>query len=458
MQKASSLAKRNIYCTQRAICTSVVYKMEAQLLDEKKGAVYKTCIYLGKHTLNSRNVIACMVESMYLLKPFIFHLHDGAAWMNTRTKLMPNFTPERLKQIFNSLLECSGPLIYQIDTKLKKKQSLNIKEIMSSFTMDVISSCAYGLECHHLNEPHVEFKKYSQRITTTSCNNFYNFVKYVSPSVWKIMYAKRVPTEIETYLRNTIQGICNYRKTSGVSRNDFMQFFLELEEQDRSNWQNKLTIEQIATQANVFFLGGCETTATTLTFILHELAYNQNIQDRLRGEIRRVIEKYNGNLTYDGIMEMKYLDQVVYESLRKYPPIPFLKRICTKDYKVAKTDFTIKKGTTIIISLLGIHHDPNNFLNPEEFDPERFTKENKNSRPAFTFLPFGVGTRSCIGQLFGLIQAKTCISLLLNNYKFSPTSTGNYNIEFEPSCRVLTTKEPIRLNAVRLSENITRYY
>ena len=86
------------------------------------------------------------------------------------------------------------------------------------------------------------------------------------------------------------------------------------------------------------------------------------------------------------------------ETLRKYPPVALLTRKCNKDYRVPKSDIRLEKGIGVGIPVLALHMDPEYYPNPEKFDPERFSEENKNSRPAFTWLPFGEGPRLCIGK------------------------------------------------------------
>ena len=103
-------------------------------------------------------------------------------------------------------------------------------------------------------------------------------------------------------------------------------------------------------------------------------------------------------------MGLQYLDKVVNETLRKYPTIGFLPRICTETYKVPDTDLVLEKGTRVIIPVYGIHHDPDYYPDPEIFDPERFNDENKAKRPNYTFLPFGEGPRICIGMLSTKIE------------------------------------------------------
>jgi cytochrome P450 family 6 len=161
---------------------------------------------------------------------------------------------------------------------------------------------------------------------------------------------------------------------------------------------NTLSIDEIAAQCFVFFIAGFETSSTTMTFAMYELSKHQELQDKVRDEVNTVLAKHEGKITYEAIQEMKYMDQVINETLRKYPPLPLITRMCVRDYKIPGEDLIIEKDTTIIISVLGIHHDKEYYPDPEKFDPERFTEENKNSRHHFAHIPFGEGPRVCIGS------------------------------------------------------------
>lgn len=87
------------------------------------------------------------------------------------------------------------------------------------------------------------------------------------------------------------------------------------------------------------------------------------------------------------------------ETLRKYPPGALINRVCTKDYFIEEKNIKIEAGTTVFISILGLHRDPEYFVNPNSFDPERFSDENKSRIRSYTYLPFGEGPRICIGML-----------------------------------------------------------
>ena len=91
------------------------------------------------------------------------------------------------------------------------------------------------------------------------------------------------------------------------------------------------------------------------------------------------------------------------ETLRKYPPLQTLLRVCTKPYRIPETEVVLEKDIRIFIPVLALHYDPMYYPNPEHFDPERFSEKQKKSRPQYSYLPFGEGPRICIGELQWLL-------------------------------------------------------
>lgn len=145
----------------------------------------------------------------------------------------------------------------------------------------------------------------------------------------------------------------------------------------------------------------------------------------------------------------KYLDMVVNESLRKYPPA-FIMRRCTKDFSIPDSDLIIPEGTQININVFSFHRDPNYFPMPEKFDPERFSPENVTRIIPFTYLPFGDGPRKCIGGRFGMMQSKMSIAKLIVNYEISTNSKTINPMEFSPPSLFLTVKNGLYLTMKKL--------
>ncbi|CAG2117281.1 unnamed protein product [Medioppia subpectinata] len=208
----------------------------------------------------------------------------------------------------------------------------------------------------------------------------------------------------------------------------------------------------------LFLIAGNETTATLLSFLLYELSVNENCQQRLYEEIRGV----EGDYSYESIARMPYLEACVAETLRHYPPNPAITRICTKEYVLGNTGLTIPKGMTVNFDVYGIHHSPEYYPNPERWDPERFLPSNRDQLVPYTYLPFGLGPRNCVGMRFALMQAKTTVAQLIDKYRFKRTANTRYPPTFEMFEFVLTSDDINiakykLINSIMLA-NMKRYF
>ena len=214
-------------------------------------------------------------------------------------------------------------------------------------------------------------------------------------------------------------------------------FVLYLESAD-----GKLTKIEGAAQAYVIFAGGFETSSSTMSYCIYELACNPHIQDKVADEINATLKKFGG-LTYDNVQEMTYLHKVVEEVLRKYPAAATIHRVCTKDIDLPTTNLHVDKGIDIVIPVLGIHRDPEIYPDPDKFDPERFNEENIASTHPCNYLPFGDGPRICIGMRFGYLVVKVGIINILSKYRISVIPGTPIPLEFDPGTLILSSKSDI---------------
>lgn len=218
------------------------------------------------------------------------------------------------------------------------------------------------------------------------------------------------------------------------------------------NEKGILTEDEIIAQCFLFFVAGFDTSSNTMAYALYELAKHPEIQDKVREEIRQVIKKYDGKLTYEGVKELELTEKVILETLRKYPIVPTIPRICTKTYKIPGTDIILEKGTLVQISCWGIHMDPEYYPNPEVWDPERFSKEEKAKRPELAYFPFGEGPRICIGARFGMMQTKIGLVGLLKEYRYAFCKNTPDPITFIEGQLLLHPKENMWLNITKVSQ------
>lgn len=147
----------------------------------------------------------------------------------------------------------------------------------------------------------------------------------------------------------------------------------------------------------MFFGAEFETTATTLTFLFYELAKNQEVQSRLIDEVDSYYKKHEGKIEYDCLNEMPFVQACVNETLRLYPVLGIITREVAEDYTLP-TGLHLEKGTRVHIPVYHIQRNPKHFPKPDEFRPERFYGDEENNIRPYTFMPFGEGSRICIGE------------------------------------------------------------
>jgi len=145
-----------------------------------------------------------------------------------------------------------------------------------------------------------------------------------------------------------------------------------------------------------------------------------------------VSAKCGGKVNYTDLHAMKYMDMVITETLRFWPPGAALDRKCVKKYTLPPSNASSKEGMTLNVGdglwipLHEIHRDPKYYENPDTFDPERFSDENKGSINPLTYLPFGVGPRNCIGSRFALMECKAIIFQILQKFTLVPTAKTSH--------------------------------
>lgn len=148
---------------------------------------------------------------------------------------------------------------------------------------------------------------------------------------------------------------------------------------------------------------------------------NQEVQQRLYEEIVETKEQNSGEtLSFETLQRMKYLDMVVSEILRKWPVGVQMDRAVSKQYLLEDTDGTktlLQPNNMLWIPTFAIHRDPTYYPEPDLFDPERFSDENKKNIHPGTYLPFGSGPRACIASRFALLQLKAVIYHILLDFK-----------------------------------------
>ncbi|XP_017066757.2 cytochrome P450 4d8 isoform X1 [Drosophila eugracilis] len=183
-----------------------------------------------------------------------------------------------------------------------------------------------------------------------------------------------------------------------------------------------LTNDEIREEVDTFMFEGHDTTTSALSFCLHELSRHPEVQEKMLEEILRVLGTDRSRpVNIRDLGELKYMECVIKESLRMYPPVPIVGRKLQTDLKYTNSvygDGVIPAGSEIIIGIFGVHRQPETFPNPDEFIPER---HQDGSRVApFKMIPFSAGPRNCIGQKFAQLEMKMMLAKIVREYELLP--------------------------------------
>lgn len=379
---------------------------------------------------------------------------NGEKWRNLRNKLSPTFTSGKLKAMFPTLVECGDSLLKFVDKYAEKGQTLEVRDILARYTTNIIASVAFGIDIDCITNENESFRKYGKKVFEPSFGNaLRGLTAFIFPKLMPILNLKGVSQDVEDFILSMTRQSLEYREKNNITRKDFLQLMVQLRNtgavQSDGVWETKiihdeskktLSVGEVAAQSFVFLIAGFETSSTTMSYCLYELARNPEYQKRVQQEIADVLAKHNGEITYESVSEMHLLENCIDETLRMYPPLLILNRECTKDWKIPGTDTTIRKGVQVAIPAFALQRDEKYYPNPNQFVPERFNAENSAGKSFVDrpYMPFGEGPRLCIGMRLGKMQSKVGLVLMLKNYNFDLTGSTLKPLVINPSSFVIS--------------------
>ncbi|KAF2894283.1 hypothetical protein ILUMI_11888 [Ignelater luminosus] len=361
----------------------------------------------------------------------------GDQWRDMRATLSPSFTGSKMKMMFGLMTNCAKQFVKYFKGQNENLVEVEMKDVFTRFTNDVIASTAFGISCDSLRDKENEFYLMGKKLTSFG-GSFKDNLKAIGfllfPRLMKALGSTLIDPKIDNFFRKIISDNIKEREEKNIVRMDMIHLLMEAKKErsktvdnsEESRQKRELTEEDITAQAMIFFLAGFEPVATLMCFMAYELALNPNIQQKLQTEINDTLNDCNGTLTYEALTKMKYMDAIISESLRKWPPSVAVDRMCVKPYTIQPANsnenpLQLNQGDTVIFPTMGLHRAPEYFPEPDRFDPDRFIDNNKDSVNIYAYIPFGSGPRSCIGNRFALLETKLVFFHLLLEFDITVT-------------------------------------
>ncbi len=325
----------------------------------------------------------------------IFSMNNGEHQQN-RQLLMPGFHGRIIEQYHQRIVQLSQAFADRLPTN----QIFNFSEEAKQYALQVSCDLLFGLDGFPHAEKIGELIEQWFTLDRSIGVRLFRFNYPGTPYNRLLKHAERLELEVLDMLRHK-------RANLKSEAQDVFSMLLQAKFDNGTS----LTDAELVGQANMLFTAAHETTANTLTWMLFLLAQHPAIVAQLVDEMDGLL--HGAPPSFEQLQKMPYLDAVIKESLRILPPVVFHSRLSTVPFRLGP--YNLPERTTVVFSHYITHHMAEIYPEPEKFLPERW---NTIKPTVYEYLPFGAGSRTCIGANFARMTLKIGLSILLQRYRF----------------------------------------
>uniref|UniRef100_A0A1A9USN3 Cytochrome P450 n=1 Tax=Glossina austeni TaxID=7395 RepID=A0A1A9USN3_GLOAU len=355
--------------------------------------------------------------------------------------------PDQLSKMLTTRLlkaaKGSSHLAAALEVKLRTSRNVrvNIKEIVNHFTLNLLGLALLSVDYKSLTQSDSDFyHKFMEHIQKKPFS-----VKW---EIFRKIYRRPFNNDFNDMINLLLPrliSIIERRQNLNLKPEDFLTILL-----NESEGFSSQPTENVAKQVIQLFISSFQTSVSIINCALYELAKNKQKQNLLSQEIIKVMKSTNYQLSPDIIEELIYLQLVIKETQRLYPPLTFLQLEALADYAIPKTIITLDKGNLIYIPVQAVLHDPEIYAHSEQFQPERFLTWFQQGRNSLSFLCDDNDPHN--GIVSGSVQAIVSIALidLLTKYEFSLCDKSPKKMEFSKYNFIKFPTNDIYLNVKEL--------
>ncbi len=226
-------------------------------------------------------------------------------------------------------------------------------------------------------------------------------------------------TRARARLDAIIYRIIAERRESGEDAGDLLSMLMHARDEEGDG--RGMTDVQLRDEVMTLILAGHETTANALAWTWYLLAQHPEVETKLHAELDAVLDGGRRLPVVEDLPALRYTEMVFSESMRLYPPAWTVGRLAIKDYTAG--GYTIPAGSLVLVSQYVTHRDPRFWPDPLRFDPERWTPEARETRPQYSYFPFGAGARRCVGEGFAWMEGALLIASIARRWRMSLVPT-----------------------------------
>lgn len=329
----------------------------------------------------------------------------GEYWLAQRRMIQEGFHRQQLMMLIPTMKQIMDDALEKFDAE-SEKGALNITEFMMRFTFRIAATSLFST--------HLKPEQLDTLSDTISTIQQFIVRQIVQPYLNPWFRATGTLGKYEKMREHSDKFIMDYikiRRKSTEKHNDMLQKLMDARDKETGKG---MTDEQILMESMQLLVAGHETSSNALSWVLYMLTQHPEVETKVRAEVAEVMK--DDPFNYTNLRNLTYTIQVIEETLRLYPPFWMVDRKALETDQIG--DVTIPKGATVITFIYGVQRSEKHWGNPEQFKPDRFTKENMKKQKPFTHIPFGGGPRVCIGGSYAQIQILLILVTLLQKYNF----------------------------------------
>jgi len=326
---------------------------------------------------------------------------DTTGWRDQRRMLQPAFHHDVVAGVVQHSVTATNQVLSKLDKSVNTEVDLDHE--MMQLALNVVGSALFG----------ADFQLRAERVVSATLKGL---DVVVSRARTPIFPPKWLPTPLNLKLRNanrTLERAVD-QIISAAEQTPQLNTISQLLVSELT--AGNITRSQVRDELVTFIVAGHETVASALSWALHLLSLNPEIQQRLAAEAAEVLGERDPE--FADYAKLKYAKAVFNEAMRLYPPAWVLTRNAIAADEI--DGVTIAPGSLIVISPWVVHRDKTAWPNPAKFDPDRFLAEDRI--PSGAFIPFGLGNRMCIGRDFAMFEGVISLAMLARKFKFDPVN------------------------------------
>jgi cytochrome P450 len=349
-------------------------------------------------------------------------LSDGAFWRRQRQLVQPAFHSQRVNNYARVMVERT----MRLTSGWKDGETRLISEDMRTLALNIVAKTLFDADTTEVAQKVSVAMEVIQQVAKekgTAAIAIPSWVPTPKHRYWRAAISE---------LNAVVDRIIIERRNANVDKGDLLSMMLLASDEETGA---KMTDQQAHDELMTLFLAGHDTTANALTWLFHIFTQYPEIEAKLVAELNSVLGGRPPELT--DLHKLVYTEQIVKEVLRMYPPAWTFVREPAEN--VVIKGYHIPKGAVILISPFLIHRLPQYYSEPEKFMPERWVEGYERRIPKTAYIPFSIGPRVCIGNIFALMEARLVLATVIQRWQLRHVDAAS--VVLDPQITLRPQKE-----------------